>query len=133
MQNIERAHEQLSETKSERQEASEEIKRYFTLAGIALRNGGEASFEWPSNHSCWALGVVADFLHQHKCYTAIVGDKRFACTSHRLAVALQALGNQMLTQFHQNKPIDVKQGGAAAESETQVNGCCEPSPPKEIH
>ena len=87
-----------------------------------MKNGGEASFEWPSNHSCWALGLVTKFLHQHQCYTATVGNKRFACTSHRLAIGLQALEDQIIAQFHQDQPIDVEQGGAATEFERQVNG-----------
>jgi len=122
MQNIARTIEQISETKSERQKATEEIKRYFAIAGIALKNGGEASFEWPSNHSCWALGPVAEFIHQHQCYSTTVGNRRFACTSHRLSIGLEALDDQMTAQFHQSQPIDVEQGGAATEFMKQVNG-----------
>ena len=87
-----------------------------------MKNGGEASFEWPSNHSCWALGLVTKFTHQHQCYTTTVGSKRFACTSHRLAIGLQSLEDQMIAQFHQDQPFDVEQGGASAALEKIVIG-----------
>ena len=68
------------------------------------------------------IGETAEFMFHHQCFTAEVDERRFACTSHRLAVGLEAHGSRLHAQFQMQEIAESKQGGEQKESAGRVPG-----------
>ena len=89
---------------------------FLQLAETRLQNGGELSFEWPDKNYVWTSLSIVNFVHRHQLYTTIAEGKRFACSSHRLAVGISKHEQQTIRQQEFYKAETAHQQGRGCAS-----------------